>query len=54
MMKIEALYMEACNLYGDGFNMTYLEKSLAGKAEFIHTSFNNKGNENSSKQGITY
>ena len=40
MIKIEALYMEACNLYGDGFNVTYLEKSLAGKAEFIYTSFN--------------
>ena len=40
MIKIEALYMEACNLYGDGFNVTYLEKSLGDQAEFIYTSFN--------------
>ena len=35
MIKIEALYTEACNLYGDRFNVTYLEKSLQGQAEFI-------------------
>ncbi len=40
MIRIEALYTEACNLYGDKFNVTYLEKSLAGKAEVIYTSFN--------------
>ena len=40
MIKIEALYTEACNLYGDRFNVTYLEKSLQGQAEFIYTSLN--------------
>ena len=38
-MKIEALYTEACNLYGDSFNVTYLQKSLRD-AEFIFTAFN--------------
>lgn len=39
MIKIEALYTEACNLYGDRFNMNYLEASLTD-AEFIYTSLN--------------
>lgn len=37
-MKIEALFPEACNLYGDAFNVTYLERSAPG-AEVVRTAF---------------
>ncbi len=36
-MKIEILYPEFCNLYGDLGNVLYLEKTLEDKAEFIYT-----------------
>lgn len=35
-VKIEILFPEFCNLYGDSFNMVYLQKSLP-EAEFIRT-----------------
>lgn len=37
-MKIEVLFPEFCNLYGDLANMKYLQKCLP-EAEFIETSF---------------
>lgn len=40
-MKIEILYPEICNLYGDSANVMYLKKSLTS-AEFIETNLNNK------------
>ena len=36
-MKIEILYPEFCNLYGDLGNVLYLEKTLKDNAEFIYT-----------------
>ena len=36
-MVIEILFSEACNLYGDGQNITYLRASLP-EAEFVYTS----------------
>lgn len=38
-MKIEILYPEICNLYGDSFNAIYLKKCLKD-ATFIETSIN--------------
>ena len=38
-MKIEVLFPEFCNLYGDISNITYLKKCLPD-AEFIETEFN--------------
>ncbi len=38
-MKIEILYPEFCNLFGDSANMSYLEKTLP-HAEFIRTPLN--------------
>ena len=35
-LKIELLFPEVCNLFGDLFNMTYLQHCLP-EAEFIHT-----------------
>lgn len=35
-MKIEVLFEESCNLFGDGQNITYLKATLPD-AEFIHT-----------------
>ena len=35
-MKVEILYPEFCNLYGDMFNMKYLKKCLP-EAEFVET-----------------
>ncbi|MFI3324699.1 MAG: hypothetical protein R3Y35_00835 [Clostridia bacterium] len=40
-MKIEILYPEVCNLFGDLANMRYLKLCLP-QAEFIHTSLNQK------------
>ena len=40
-MKIEILYPEFCNLYGDMFNMKYLKKCLPN-AEFIETAIDDK------------
>ena len=37
-MKIEVLFPEFCNLFGDAHNMAYLEKPLP-EAEFIRTKF---------------
>lgn len=38
-MKIEVLYPELCNLFGDSANMRYLQKCLP-EAEFINTEIN--------------
>lgn len=40
-MKIEVLYPEICNLYGDSFNYRYLEKTLQD-TKFIKTSLTDK------------
>ena len=40
-MKIEVLFPEVCNLYGDLQNMNYLKKCLP-EAEFINTSLGEK------------
>ena len=40
-LKIEILFPEFCNLYGDISNMKYLKKCLP-KANFIETSFNDE------------
>jgi len=40
-LKIEILFPEFCNLYGDISNMQYLKKCLP-KASFIETSFNDE------------
>lgn len=40
-MKIEILYPEICNLFGDTGNMKYLKKCLP-EAEFVSTSFGEK------------
>lgn len=40
-MKIEILYPELCNLYGDCGNVKYLKENLP-KAKFIYTSLNEK------------
>lgn len=40
-MKIEILYPEICNLYGDSANVMYLKKSLK-KTKFIETHINDK------------
>ncbi|MBQ8975088.1 MAG: hypothetical protein IJ072_05120 [Oscillospiraceae bacterium] len=37
MIKIEALYTEVCNLYGDAFNVEFLRQSLP-EAEIFYTS----------------
>ena len=42
-MKIEILFPEICNLYGDSANAMYLKKSLK-KAKFIETHINDKPN----------
>ncbi len=38
-MRIEILYPEVCNLFGDPFNMVFLEKTLP-EAEFLRTPLN--------------
>ena len=40
-MKIEVLFPEICNLFGDMGNMKYLKKCLPN-AEFISTAFGDK------------
>lgn len=40
-MKIEILFPEICNLFGDMGNMKYLKKCLPN-AEFISTAFGDK------------
>lgn len=42
MIKIEFLYPEACNLYGDTFNIKYLEKCLGENAKIIKTALTDK------------
>lgn len=42
MIKIEFLYPEACNLYGDTFNIKYLEKCLGENAKIIRTALTDK------------
>ncbi len=41
-MKIEILYPEFCNLYGDLGNVLYLEETLKDNAEFIYTHIKEK------------
>ena len=41
-MKIEILYPEFCNLYGDLGNVLYLEETLKNSAEFIYTNILDK------------
>lgn len=41
-LKIEILYPEFCNLYGDLGNVLYLENTLKDNAEFIYTNINDK------------
>jgi len=52
-MKIEILYSEIANLFGDMANVRYLEKSLP-KAEFIYTSINDKPKFISEKVSLVY
>ena len=52
-MKIEILYSEIANLFGDMANVRYLEKSLP-KAEFIYTSINDKPKFISEKISLVY
>ena len=52
-MKIEILYSEIANLFGDMANVRYLEKSLP-KAEFIYTSINDKPRFISEKVNLVY
>ena len=52
-MKIEILYSEIANLFGDMANVRYLEKSLP-KAEFIYTSINDKPKFISEKVNLVY
>ena len=40
-MKIEVLFPEFCNLFGDAYNMVYLEKTLP-EAEIIRTKFSDE------------
>ena len=40
-LKIEILFPEVCNLYGDSANITYLKQNLP-EAEFIETSLNDE------------
>ena len=35
-MKIEVLFPEFCNLFGDAYNMVYLEKNAAGSGVYPH------------------
>ena len=41
-MRIEVLYNEYMNLYGDTGNIEYLKQCLGSKAEFVYTSLNEK------------
>ena len=52
-MKIEILYPEIANLYGESANYMYLKKCLP-KATFIETSLNNKPQFLSTKIALVY
>ena len=52
-MKIEILYSEVANLFGDMANVRYLEKCLP-KAKFIYTSLNDKPKFVSEKVDLVY
>lgn len=52
-MKIEILYSEVANLFGDMANVRYLEKCLP-KAKFIYTSLNDKPKFISEKIDLVY
>lgn len=52
-MKIEILYSEVANLYGDMANIEYLKKSLP-KAKFIYTSLHDKPTFISEKVNLVY
>lgn len=53
IMKIEILYPEFCNLFGDSANMTYLKKSLP-EAEFIETHMNETPRFLTEKMNLVY
>lgn len=52
-LKIEILFPEFCNLYGDISNMKYLKKCLP-KAKFIETEFNQEPAFNKEKVNFIY
>ena len=52
-MKIEILFPEICNLFGDMGNMKYLKKCLPN-AEFISTAFGDKPLFASEKPNLIY
>ena len=52
-MKIEILYSEVANLFGDMANVRYLEKSLP-KAKFIYTSLNDEPKFITEKVNLVY
>ena len=52
-MKIEVLFPEFCNLFGDAYNMVYLEKTLP-EAEFIRTKFSDDVRFTEEKMDLVY
>ena len=52
-MKIEILFPEFCNLFGDTYNMIYLEKTLP-QAEFIRTPIGGTGRFTEEKIDLVY
>lgn len=52
-MKIEILFPEFCNLYGDSFNMVYLQKTLPD-AEFVRTAINDDVRFTDEKMNLVY
>lgn len=42
MVKIEVLFSEVCNLYGDLFNIKYLEKCLGENCEIYYTNISDE------------
>ena len=52
-MKIEVLFNEVCNLYGDGQNVTYLQSTLPD-ADFIFTSLTDEPYFTSGNPDIIY
>ena len=52
-MKIEVLFPEFCNLFGDAYNMVYLEKTLP-EAEFIRTKFSDDVRFTEEKMNLVY
>lgn len=42
MVKIEVLFSEVCNLYGDLFNIKYLERCLGENCEICYTNISDE------------